>query len=95
MEILFVAIGITVGVLIGWLLAKTKLNASIQSEKENAQLKLNELEKEYVAYKATATSQLQTSNENLTVKQNEKDSLNQSFKELTAELTALIISFQL
>ena len=89
MEILFVAIGITVGVLIGWLLAKTKLNASIQTEKENAQLKLNELEKEYVAYSATATSQLQTSNENLTVKQNEKDALNQSFKELTTELTAL------
>jgi uncharacterized membrane-anchored protein YhcB (DUF1043 family) len=68
--ILYIAIGIIIGVIIGWLLASAKTTSATQAEKDAAQQKYNELEKELVGYKATVTSQLKTATENFEAKAN-------------------------
>lgn len=69
MEILFIIIGIAIGGVIGWLVAKSKSNVSVQSEKELAQQRFNALEIEFAGYKATATGDLKASTEKLEEKQ--------------------------
>ena len=63
--ILYIAIGILIGAVVGWLIAKAKTTSAMQGEKDAAQQKFVDLEKEFIGYKATATSQLQTANENV------------------------------
>ena len=50
--ILNIAIGIIIGVLVGWLIAKAKTTSAIQVEKDIAQQKFGELEKELVGESA-------------------------------------------
>ncbi len=76
--ILYIAIGIFLGAVVGWLIAKAKTTSAMQIEKDAAQLKFNELGKEFVGYKATATSQLQTANENLEARLKEIAGLKQT-----------------
>lgn len=46
--ILYIAISMLIGVVLGWLLTKAKTASAIQAEKDAAQQKFNELEKEFV-----------------------------------------------
>ena len=80
-----IAIGLIIGGLIGWLFARAKSNNILQSEKEAARQKLNELDKEFVAYKATATAQLQTAIKDITEKLKEINDLKDINKEITVE----------
>jgi DNA recombination protein RmuC len=63
--ILYIVIGIIIGSVVVWLLAKAKTASAVQAEKDAAQHKYSELEKEFVGYKATATLQLKTAADNL------------------------------
>lgn len=87
--ILYISIGIFIGAVVGWLIAKAKTTSAMQVEKEDAQQKFSELEKEYVGYKATATSQLQTSNENLEARLKEIGELKQAIQADVLELNNL------
>lgn len=85
MEVIFISIGIALGLLIGWLFAKSKFNAASQIEKDTAQQKLTEIDKEYITYKASASAQLQASFNNLAEKQQEINSLKEEVKNTKAE----------
>lgn len=90
MEIgLYIVIGILIGAVVGWLLAKSKTASAIQAEKDTAQLKYSELEKEFVGYKATNASQLKTATENLDAKNTEIASLKQAIETNAKELSTL------
>jgi DNA recombination protein RmuC len=78
--ILYIVIGILIGAVVGWLIAKAKTISAIQLEKDAAQQKFSELEKEIVGYKATVTSQLQMANENLDSNLKEIAELKQTIK---------------
>ncbi|MEI7424233.1 MAG: DNA recombination protein RmuC [Prolixibacteraceae bacterium] len=80
-----IVLGIVIGGIIGWLMAKAKTTSLIQSERDIAQANLNGLEKELVAYRATTSAQLQTSNDNLSEKLKEINALKEVVKELTLE----------
>ena len=69
MEILFIIIGIAIGGVIGWLVANSKSNASVQAEKDLALQRFNALEIEFTAYKATASADLKSANDKLEVMQ--------------------------
>jgi DNA recombination protein RmuC len=87
--ILYLAIGILIGTVLGWLLAKGKSASAIQAEKDAAQLKYSELEKEFVGYKATTTSQLNTASDNLTAKDKEIADLKQTIEANAKEVANL------
>jgi DNA recombination protein RmuC len=87
--VLYILIGIVIGAVVGWLFANAKTTSVIQAEKDVAQQKYVALEKEFVGYKATATSQLQTANENLDARQSEIAGLKQTIQATALELSAL------
>jgi DNA recombination protein RmuC len=89
--ILYIAIGILIGSVLGWLLAKSKTGAAMQAEKEAAQFKYTELEKELVGYKATASLQLKTAADNLDAKAVEIAGLKQTIEANAKELSTLNI----
>lgn len=87
--IVYIGIGIVVGLVVGWLFAKSKTTSALQSEKDISLQKYIELEKEFVGYKATSTSQLQTARENLGERQKEIDGLKQTIQADGLELSSL------
>jgi len=87
--ILYIVIGILIGAVLGWLLAKGKSASTIQAEKEAAQLKYTELEKEFVGYKATTTSQLNTATDNVETKTSEIAGLKQTIEANAKEIYSL------
>ena len=56
--ILYITLGIILGALFGWLLAKANSSKETQSNKDIAVQKFNELEKIYVGMKATTDTQI-------------------------------------
>jgi DNA recombination protein RmuC len=89
MEIIYIILGIIVGVAIGWLIANSKKIAGVQLEKDAAQQKYNDLDKEFVAHKATSSSELQSAKEGITILQKEKTSLEENLNEKILALTAV------
>lgn len=87
--ILYIVIGLLLGAVLGWLLSKSKTASAIQVEKDAAQLKYTELEKEFVGYKATASSQLKTATENIDAKNIEIAGLKQAIEANAKELSTL------
>jgi DNA recombination protein RmuC len=87
--ILYIAIGIIIGTVVGWLFAKAKTTSAIQIEKDIAQQKIGEIEKDLVGYKATSTLQLQTANENLDARLKEIAGLKQTIQADALELNNL------
>lgn len=69
MEIILSVAGLLIGIIIGWLFAKSRSNATVQAEKEKASEKYIALDKEFGAYKATADSEMKAVSEKLTDKQ--------------------------
>ena len=90
MEIIgFITLGLALGSAIGWFIGKSTAAKSLQTEKDNAQLKFSEMEKEFVAYKATSTSQLQTAAANIESKETELDRSKETIKNMAPDQTAL------
>jgi len=87
--IVYIIVAIIVGGAIGWLLANTKGNAILQTEKENAQTKYNDLEKKWVAFEASTINQLKTANDNLLEKQNELNEFKQNLQESALTISSL------
>ena len=88
MEIaIYIILGIIVGAVIGWLFANSKKTAGVQSEKDAAQQKYNDLDKEFVAHKATSSSELQSAKQDIIDLQKEKIALEETVKEKAKELT--------
>lgn len=69
MEIILSVAGLLIGIIIGWLFAKSKINATVQAEKEKASEKYIALDKEFGLYKATADSEMKASVEKISDKQ--------------------------
>jgi len=89
MELIYIVIGIIIGAVVGWLFAKAKTTSTIQVEKDTAQQKFVELEKEFVGYKATVTSQLQTATENVDTRLKEITGLKQTIQADALQLNNL------
>lgn len=87
--ILYIVVGVLIGAVVGWLLAKSKTASAMQTERDTAQLKYSELEKEFVGYKATTTSQLKTATENIDAKNIEIAGLKQAIEANAKELSTL------
>jgi DNA recombination protein RmuC len=87
--ILYIAIGIIMGAIVTLLIAREKTITSIQIEKDSAQQKYNELEKEFVSYRATSTSQLRNVDEKIEVRLVDITSLNQKIQTNTIEISSL------
>lgn len=88
-NILYIAVGILVGAVVGWLLAQAKVGSAIQAVKDVTQLKYSELEKEFVGYKATTTSQLKSVTDIVEAKTAEITGLNQTIEAKVKEIAAL------
>ena len=90
MEIfIYIAIGIIVGAIFGWISAKSKTASASQIEKDSAQHKFNELEKEFIGHKASISAQLKIVTENINTKDNEIAGLKQTIEAKSTELSAL------
>lgn len=87
--LIYIIIGIAIGAIIGFLIAKANRGTTGQAEKDAAQQKYSDLEKESVAYKATATAQLQTAADNLSLKDKEIKSLHENIQSLTNDLSGI------
>lgn len=87
--ILYITIGLAIGAIIGWLLAKAKANAAIQAEKDASLQKYNQLEKEWVAYKATTAAQLQTAAGGFAEKQKENTDLKTAIQDGASHLATI------
>jgi DNA recombination protein RmuC len=87
--VLYIVVGLLFGAVVGWLLAKAKTASAIHAEKEAAQQKYSELEKEFVEYKATNASQLKTANENLVAKSNEIVGLKETIEANAKQISTL------
>ncbi len=87
--ILYIAIGIILGIALGWLLAKAKYFSTTQLEKDAAQHKYSELEKEFVGHRATAITQLNTASDNLLAKETEISELKKSIDAFRNETGSL------
>ncbi len=87
--ILYIIIGVLIGAILGWLLAKSKTASAIQAERDAAQLNYSELEKDFVSYKATTTSQLKTATDNIDAKNIEIAGLKQTIEANAMDLLSL------
>ncbi len=76
--IIALSLGVLLGVFIGRLMAKSKMTTDFQAEKENATGKYNQLENEFIVYKATSTEQLSHAQEKENSYTNELISLKNS-----------------
>lgn len=94
--VIFVTLSVIVGGLIGWFIGKSTATKSAQAVKDNAQFKYNELEKEFVSYKATSGSQLQMVIANIESKDKEilgyKEAINDKINEIASLNTQLSTS---
>jgi len=69
MEIILLIAGVAVGGILGWLVAKISSNAAVQTAKEEAQQRINGLEVDFSAFKATAGSERRSDAEKLLSRQ--------------------------
>lgn len=86
MEILYIIIGLILGLIVGWLIANSKKNAKFQQERDLTSKKYIDLDKEFVAYKATLSSELSTANKTNIDFLSEVSRLNSLLKESSQEL---------
>ncbi len=57
--IIYIVIGIILGFIIGWFISKSKTNSLVEEIKTSNQIAYAELDKEFIAFKSTANSELQ------------------------------------
>ncbi|MFC5193754.1 DNA recombination protein RmuC [Bizionia hallyeonensis] len=63
--IVYIVIGIIVGFIIGWFISKSKTNSLVEEIKTSNQSAYADLDKEFIAFKSTANSELQQSKQTL------------------------------
>ena len=85
--ILYIATGILIGAALGWLLAKGKTTSSIQAEKDAANQKFFELEKEYFNHKANSAAELKAAHEKIQDKNIAIDDFKEEIKAIKDELS--------
>jgi DNA recombination protein RmuC len=89
MEILvYIASGIIIGAVVGWLWAKTKTAMAIQTEKEIAAEKYNNLDRDFFEYKANALAEIKRITKDLEDKINDLQSLKEDIKTGQKDLNA-------
>lgn len=86
MEIVFILIGLVLGLIFGWLVANSKKNTKFQQEKDLIDQKYIGLDKEFVAYKATSLSEISIANKINSDFLAETNKLNLLLKESSQEL---------
>lgn len=84
--VLISGLGLFLGLLIGFLIGKLNSNHMLQSEKDVAAHRYSELEKQFIAFKATSTAQEESATERLLAKGKEFESLKEEFKKSNTEL---------
>lgn len=75
------------GLILGWLIGKVSANRSIQQNKAEATTQFNDLEKDFVSYKATTINQLQTAHEQITERDSQIDELKLKLQSAISEST--------
>ncbi|MEO7177198.1 MAG: DNA recombination protein RmuC [Saprospiraceae bacterium] len=88
-NILYLLLALIIGAIIAWLLAKAKNASSLQTNKEQALQRFNELEKEFVGYRATSTAQMQTANERLAASVDEVGKLKELIQDEASKLLSM------
>lgn len=86
--LLYIFIGLILGIALGWFISKAKMNSSNRSEKEKILNRSNEIEKDFVAYKAATTTQIQTLTDKVIARQKEIESLTKEVREKDENLMA-------
>ena len=84
--ILYLLAGLAAGALIGWLFAKLNHRAEWENKNALLQHKHNELEKEFVSYRATQIAQLNNTQEQLQAKAADLTASQQSVEEFQSQL---------
>ncbi len=84
---LYILLGLTLGSITTWFIFKYKSSSTNQLEKDIALQKYNELEKEFIAYKATAESENKIENENIKLKNNEIEELKENLKKCNSDIS--------
>ncbi len=87
--IIYASVGISVGLIIGWLLSQLSTAKKIKAANEEGLHKYTGLDKEYVSFKASSTIQLALMNESLALRDRENDSLQKNLEEFTTALDTL------
>jgi DNA recombination protein RmuC len=85
--LIYIIIGIIIGFIVGFLYSRAKTDKAIQLEKEKALTRFNELDKEYVIYKATAAAVASASNKTIIEKEEELISLKEELKKSKSEIS--------
>ena len=86
MEIVFILIGLVLGLIFGWLIANSKKSTKFQQEKDLIDQKYIGLDIEFVAYKATSLSEISIANKINSDFLAETNKLNLLLKESSQEL---------
>jgi DNA recombination protein RmuC len=86
MEIVFILIGLVLGLIFGWLIANSKKSTKFQQDKDLIDQKYIGLDKEFVAYKATSLSEISIANKINSDFLAETNKLNLLLKESSQEL---------
>ncbi len=84
--ILYVSIGVIAGLVIGWLLGKSRAAAGIQAVKDEALARQNELERELVSLQATSAARLEAANHSLMIREQDITLLRKDLAAVSAEL---------
>uniref|UniRef100_UPI004049E82F DNA recombination protein RmuC n=1 Tax=Flavobacterium sp. TaxID=239 RepID=UPI004049E82F len=85
--IIYLIIGIVVGILLGWFVSQSRKTANNQTAQEAANQKYIDLDKAFATLKATADSQLQAAHQDIVAIQKEKQSLTEILNLKATELT--------
>ncbi|MCH5689922.1 hypothetical protein LWM68_40255 [Niabella sp. W65] len=83
---IYTSIGVIAGLLIGWLLGKSRAASGIQAVKDEAQIKYNELDRELVSLKATSASELAAAQQQMADRQQEYHIIKADLLALSTEL---------
>lgn len=83
--VIYLVAGLLVGALIGWLLGKSASRNAWEAKNRLLQQQYNELEKEFVGFRATQAGQLSNAQRQLSEKTAELTSLQQSTKEIQGQ----------
>ena len=84
-----ILLGILIGLAFGYFITKARVKTEIQTERETAQEKFTDLDKQFVAYKAKASEQLETATNQLNKKQQENSNLSDDISKKSDELLLL------
>ena len=89
MEIIYLLVGIVAGGLIGWLIAKRSVMTVEKRVTEEAGARFDELNHQYILYRANAESQLKSAQDALELKDQDRQALKDNVNSLNEEVNLL------